>query len=296
MEFSFRAIADMNPETTMNHASPRWMRRAGGAFALASLAFASTAALAQQSPALDRVSVWLGGYYANTDTTLGASDRSGQLNGHVNLENDLGFKDHQTAARARVDFLIGDSQGFSFDYYGLNRSRTKTLGRSISYGGNDYSAAATVRGKLDFDFGSAAYRWWFGHENDVFGVGVGGAYYRVHAGISGEASVNGESVGQASTSSNDSAWAPMLQLGWRHAFNEQWRMYFDASGVKKNGGPLNGHIYNAALGVEWFPWQNLGFGAEYGYTKIRLNQRRQNYNADLDMKLNGPSLFVRFRF
>jgi len=91
--------------------------------------------------------------------------------------------------------------------------------------------------------------------------------------------------------------APLiLWLGWRHAFNDQWRMYINASGVKKNGGNLNGHIYDAALGLEWFPWKNVGFGAEYAYTKIRLNQEKRAYDLDLDMKLNGPSAYVRFRF
>ncbi|WP_426701599.1 hypothetical protein ACPPVV_00870 [Rhodanobacter sp. Col0626] len=280
----------------MIHSQIRLRRRAGCAAAFVSLALASSASFAQQSPALDRVSIWLGGYSANTDTTIGASDKSGQLNGDFNLEKDLGFSDRKNVPRARLDFLIGDSQGFSLDYYSVNRMRSKTLSSGISYAGNDYSASATVKGKLDFDFGSAAYRWWFGQGNDVFGLGLGGAYYRVHAGISGEASVNGQSVGQVSSSSEESAWAPMLQLGWRHAFNDQWRMYLDAAGVKKNGGPLNGHIYNAALGVEWFPWKNVGFGAEYGYSRIELHQRKRNYNANLDMKLDGPSLFVRFRF
>lgn len=279
----------------MPHPQPR-SHGARRVVLFAALALASSASFAQQSPALDRVSIWLGGYDAHTDTTIGASDRSGQYSGDFNLENDLGFDDRNNVARARLDFLLGDSQGFSLDYYSVNRSRSKSLTRDISYAGNDYSASATVRGKLDFDFGSASYRWWFGHGNDVFGVGLGGAYYRVHAGISGEASVNGEPVGQASSSSNDSAWAPMLQLGWRHAFNEQWRMYVDAAGVKKSGGRLNGHIVNAALGVEWFPWQNVGLGAEYGFSRIVLHQRKHDYNANLDMKLDGPSLFVRFRF
>ncbi|MHB1273730.1 MAG: hypothetical protein ACYCZD_13365 [Rhodanobacter sp.] len=88
----------------------------------------------------------------------------------------------------------------------------------------------------------------------------------------------------------------MLQLGWRHAFSDRWRMYFDASGVKKNGGRLSGHIYNAALGTEWYPRPNLGLGAEYGYTRIVLHQHRHSYDANLDMKLHGPSVFLRLRF
>lgn len=279
----------------MIHPRPR-PRRTRRLAIFTALALASSAGFAQQSPALDRVSIWLGGYDAHVDTTIGASDPNGQYSGDFNLEKDLGFSDRRGVPRARLDFLIGDRQGFSLDYHSVNRTRTKSLARSISYAGNDYNAAATVRGKLNFDFGSAAYRWWFGQDNDVFGLGLGAAYYRVHAGISGEASVNGTPVGQASSSTSDGAWAPMLQLGWRHAFNEQWRMYVDAAGVKKNGGRLNGHVVNAALGVEWFPWKNVGLGAEYGYSRVVLHQRKHNYNANLDMKLDGPSLFVRFRF
>jgi hypothetical protein len=73
-------------------------------------------------------------------------------------------------------------------------------------------------------------------------------------------------------------------------------MYFNASGVRKSGGNLNGHIYDAALGTEWFPWKNIGFAAEYSYTRIKLNQDKRLYDLALDMKLNGPAAYVRFRF
>jgi opacity protein-like surface antigen len=259
------------------------------------LLLASTASFADVSPALDRFSLSLGGYYANTDTTIGAGDPSGRFKGDVNLERDLGFEDHKTVPRIKLDFLLGDHQGFSFDYFSVNRTRTKSISDGISYGGNDYEASASVSGKLDFDFGSAAYRWWFGSGSDAFGLGIGAAYYRVHAGISGIATLNDESA-QASTSYSETAGAPLLQIGWRHAFNDSVRMYFDASGVKKNGGNLNGHIYNAALGLEWYPWKNVGVGAEYAYTRIKLNDERDTFNADLDLKLHGPSAFVKFRF
>jgi hypothetical protein len=259
------------------------------------LALLATAAFAQQSPALDRINLSVGGYYTHMDTVIGASDKSGDNYGAVDLESDLGFDAHRTTPRVRLDLLIGDHQGFSFDYYNAHRTRSKSMTRDFSYGGNDYLASASVRGKLNFNFGSAAYRWWIGSGNDVFGVGLGAAYYGIHAGISGEASLNDEVV-QASSSSNETAWAPMLQLGWRHAFDNSVRMYVDLSGVKRNSSRLGGHIYNASVGVEWYPWQHVGFGAEYGYSKISLHQHRERFNDSLDMKLSGPSLFARFRF
>jgi ribosomal protein L28 len=248
-----------------------------------------------QSPALDNISLWVGGYYTNNDTNLGARTDFANTSGNVNFENDLDFKKHKTVPRARLDFLIGEHQGFTFDYYEVNRSNTKTLDESINFLGQPIDATARVKGDLKFNFGSAAYKWWFGTGSDVFGLGLGAAYYKVQGSISGDATVNGESFSEGAATSA-SAWAPNLQLGWRHAFNDQWRMYLNASGVKKNGGTLNGHIYDVALGLEWFPWQNVGFGAEYAYTRIKLNQEKRDYDLNLDMKLDGPAAYVRFRF
>lgn len=265
----------------------------GALFALA--AACSTPVFADTSPALDRASLWVGGFYSDTETRIGASDRSGQYSGSVGLEDDLGFRRHKAVPRARFDFLIGDHQGFSFDFFGIDRTHSRSISRAFDYDGNHFDASARVDGKLNFNFGSAAYRWWFGSGSDVFGLGIGAAYYGVKARVAGEASLNGETA-QAEASTHDTAWAPVLQLGWRHAFTRDVRMYFDAYGVKKNGGNLAGHIYNAALGLEWFPIENLGIGGEYGYTRIKLEQNRTNYRANLDMKLKGPSLFVRLRF
>jgi hypothetical protein len=40
---------------------------------------ATSVAFADVSPALDRFDLSLGGYYANTSTTIGAGDKTGQL-------------------------------------------------------------------------------------------------------------------------------------------------------------------------------------------------------------------------
>jgi hypothetical protein len=262
---------------------------------LVAMGSVAPAAYAQQSRALDDVSLWVGGYYAKSDTNIGAKSRDDVARGNLNLEDDLDFPKKKAAPRVRLDFVFGDHQGFTFDYYELNRDHSRTVSDSVNYLGNQYDADATLKGRLKFDFGSAAYRWWFGTGDDVFGLGLGAAYYKIRGTVSGAATLN-DMTETASTGASADAWAPNLQLGYRHAFNDQWRMYINASGVKKNGGNLDGHIYDTAVGLEYFPWKNVGFGAEYAYTKIRLNQKKTNYDLDLDMKLNGPSAYVRFRF
>ncbi len=270
------------------------LRRVAPLLFLAGL-LGSGSAMAQHSPALDRFSIWLGGYDANSDTVLRAGLADEHFGGAVDLEDDLGLRKRAWSRRLRADVLIGDSQGLSFDYYRYRRQHSAVLADRVTYQGVTWDARARVHGSLGFDFGSVAYRWWIGKGSDVFGIGLGAGYYRIRASIHGQATVNGD-VMQAHASTNDGAWAPLLQLGWRHAFNSRWRMYANASGVKKNGGPLYGHIYNLALGVQWFPTEHFGISAEYDLDRVRLHQRHHRYNDSLDLRLDGPSIFATLRY
>ena len=69
-----------------------------------------------------------------------------------------------------------------------------------------------------------------------------------------------------------SAYAPLVELGWRHQFSPEVRMYADANGIKKNGGNINGHIYGGAVGVEWYVTPMVGVVAEYSASKISLRR------------------------
>lgn len=250
-----------------------------------------TTAFAEPSPALDRISVWLGGSYLNTDVQLEASDRSGDFS---TGKLDLGGGDEKVA-RARLDLLLFDTQGFTFDYYSLSHSETRTLHEGFDFQGVPFDVNARLRGKFNFDIGSASYHWWFGDANDVFGIGLGAAYYRAKLGLKGDVSADGQTT-SARVSWDEDAVAPMLTLAYKHAFSDSFRFYIDASGVKKSSGTLSGHIYDGRVGVEWFPWRNLGIGAEYGKTEISLDHERSAYKANLDIDLDGPSLFARMRF
>jgi len=276
------------------HTIPPAVRR----LALVLAFLASGAAIAGEGDArpLDRTSIWLGGFHARSDTTLTATARFQGLStsASLNLEDDLGLDDVQPVSHARVDFLLGESQGFSFEYFGYRRSNRRAISRDFDFDGQTYRASAEVLGKFDYDFGSAAYRWWFGEGATVYGLGLGVAYYRVRTLLEASASLNDESLG-ARTRSSDEALAPLLALGWRHGFSERVRVYADLSGVAKGGSGLSGHIVDAAVGMEWFPFKRVGLAVEYGSTSIQLDREREFISGRLDLDLQGPSVFLRLR-
>jgi len=255
------------------------------------LALASPLAFAEDSLALDPVSIWLGGYYANTEVNIDAKTHDpGVSTGKVQLE-----EGNDTVGRARLDVLLFGTQGLQFDFYTLDHSSTQTLTAPFTYAGVPFEANTSLRGKLEFSAGTAAYHWWFGDATDAFGVGLGAAYYRAKLSVDGTVALAGQSA-SSSQSWDEDAIAPLVTLGWRHAINDSLRIYAEGSGIWKNGGSLSGQLYDGRAGVEWFPWHNVGVAAEYGATRLKLDREGSTYDANLDIKLHGPSLFTRFRF
>lgn len=262
-------------------------RHAIYAATLIALSTATAIAWADPAPALDRASVSLGAFYADPRINF-----DGDTNyGHIDSGTYKG--DRVTLPRVKAQVLLGDTQGIDFDYYNYSKSYNPSLSGTTNRDGVPLTGNGTLDAKLKLDLANVAYKWWLGSGADVFGIGVGAAYY--HARINGTASGTLNGVpGNAVYSESESAYAPLLELGWRHAFSPSVRMFADASGIKKNGGSVQGHIYGGAIGVEWYPTPMIGIVAEYSATKISLNRERDN--TDLNVRLNGPAAYVKFRF
>ncbi|HEY4318192.1 MAG TPA: hypothetical protein VGN04_11355 [Herbaspirillum sp.] len=255
----------------------------------AMLCAASAGALADPSPALDRFSLSAGGYYVDPTFRVGVNTPYGRAD-----TGDLD-RDHTTLGRVRAEMLFFDHQGLSFDYYHYDNDFNASIAQSGTVGGVPVTAAGSAAARLKVDLAQLAYKWWIGSGNTVFGIGVGAGYYRGKVNYTASGSVGGI-PGSASGSSDGDAFAPLLELGWRTALSNNLRLYAEASGIKKNGGNLNGHIYNGAIGVEWFPFKNVGVAADYGISKILLHRDIGSSDADLNIKLVGPSAYIKVRF
>jgi hypothetical protein len=260
--------------------------------ALASGGFAlSTSAVADPSPALDRFSLSVGAFHAKPTLDAGLNTPYGRFDTR-DIEGGS-----VTMPRITADVLIGDSQGFSLDYYRFNRDYGTGFANSFAIGPTSVTALGNVNLDLKLDFAKFAYKWWIGSGNTVLGLGAGVAYYRVSLDSNALAGVNGATA-TFSQHDSDDAFAPLLEIGVRHAISPDLRLFADLSGVRKGGSNLRGHIYNAALGVEWFPIKNVGVVLSYGVSEIELKRDFDALSSTgrLRVKLKGPSAFLKARF
>ena len=255
---------------------------------------ASGLAQAQQSPALDRMSLSLGAFRAEPKIHLGGDSRYGRIDTPDEKIGDV------TLPRVKAELLIGDSHGVAFDYFRFDEDYGAALTGDTVYEGRPVSGSISANANLRLEMARLSYKYWFGKDKSAFGVGLGAAYLRAKISGSGEANVSAADPVEnyswsGSGSASDNVWAPTIELSWRYALNDKVRLYAEAGGVKKNGGSVEGHVYNGAAGVEWTLARNVSLVADYGIQKIDLHRNGER-TADLDLKLTGPSAFVKVRF
>lgn len=273
---------------TPNHLSHRGVRT----LVLMTIAGASgmiaMPALADLAPALDRVSISLGVFHA--DPKIGAS----LLTPYGNLETGDIALGKKTLPRIKVDAILFDNQGFSFDYYQYQHSYGGNVSNNINVLGLGLSTAGQANLDLKMDFAKLSYKWWIGSGNTVLGLGAGAAYYKIDMTSNVSVSLNNLTA-SASDSYSDDAVAPLIDIALRHAVNPDLRLFVKGSGVKKTGGRMHGNIYNAAVGMEWFPTKNVGVVLDYSMSQIDIT-RTANYETNIKLKVQGPSTFVKVRF
>jgi hypothetical protein len=258
----------------------------------AALALSFAPAHAERPASLDRVSVWLGGY----DMHVGADASVDDPAHGISLQDQDILHGDKTVARARIDWLLFDRQGFSVDYYTLRQKDSRGIQNAFTANGTTYDVGGAIGYDTRLDVGNVSYRFWLGEDNNLFGIGLGAQYYSIKAKLT--AKVDAASAGSfdAVTEESASGWAPLLTLGWRTRINDAWRLYADASGARYDNGKQHGSIVNAAVGVEYFPWQNVGVGAEYGVARVRYKRVEDDYTARLNVNFDGPAVFLRLRF
>ena len=253
---------------------------------------------AQVTPALDRFSLSVSAFSSAPQVSANvASDHGAISTGNLDAQR-------KSMPRVSGEFLLGGNHGISFDAYKYRE------GHSSHYAWDGYRSkfpdsggTANVKLRFDLDVARLGYRYWFGSGDTVFGLGAGVGYYRISlktqvAGTAPGASPGAgflPSEGTYSRKDKDHAYAPMLEIGVRHAVNPSLRLFADASGIQKGGSGVHGGIYNAAAGVEWLPLRNVGISLAYAVTDVDL-RRDDGGLQRLRVKLDGPMLSLKARF
>lgn len=271
------------------------------ALGLAVLGLGSSMAYAQDwtsqnfiKPYDDSVAINLGGIVNQFDTSLRLNGNNEQ-GSDVNLENN-GLKKNLSSFEGALTWRFMTRHRIDLDYYTVSRSGSHTYTGDINIGGNDYTVGATVGIHNKYDFASIDYRYSF-YQTPDFEMAALLGFYGGKVTFDVNATPNPGSGGATyNRSVSTTLPLPLLGLGADWYPSAQTRIGARAMGMQAKIGDVDGHAYQFGVDGEYMLVRNLGIGARWVYTDIKVDVSKSDFNGGVSWRANTASLFAKLAF
>jgi hypothetical protein len=264
---------------------------------LSLVALSGLAASAHAVEPLDTFSVRIGGYTSSFDTEVRANGETTDGT-EVDLERDLDMDPDSVVGFVGFTWRPFERHEFGFSYYGNDSSKTRVLSRDIVFEDTVYEVNSTVDSDFDVDAYEASYVWWAAsHENWALGPRFGLVWYSVDLKLSLEVDADGNQVdGSVRNEVNTDLPAPTIGGAWRWTPAEDWRVVAEAGFLSAKVSDVDADIAFGRAGVEWFPWENWGFSADYVVSRIKAESDQDDFDGDFHFIDRGFRLGAVYRF
>jgi hypothetical protein len=259
-------------------------------------------AYAEEFGALDNFSVSIGAFSDNTSASIrvdGATKGSGTV---LDFDRDLGQGGTHTLPFFHATWRPWDHHEFEFSYYSESNDASRTLSRNIIFNGKEFLVGGQLNSKFSTDVGSLTYRYWaWTSDVSAFGIFGGLQWYSISLDLSGTVNVigpDGTVTGTASASRKVSSDLPdpSIGLSYRYQMADWARFVADGGGFKINVQNIDATLYNARLGVEFYPWTNFGIVTQYMWNHIDANLDKTNFLGNFNADFDGFQVLLKARF
>lgn len=259
-------------------------------------------ARADERPMLDEVSVSAGIFSNDLSANMrvdGGIKGSGTA---IDFSRDLGQGGTHSLPFISATWRPWDRHEFELAYFHDDNDRSRTLNRSLVLKNQTFTVGSTLSSKFSLDAGSLAYRYWLWiGDNGAFGLSAGLQTYSFDLRLKASANVSGPSGGAAATrtvsaSASTNIPDPSIGISYRYQMANWARFVADAGAFKANIGDIDAKLYNARLGVEFYPWQSFGVVTQYAFNKISADIDKSGFSGHTSFKFNGFQLLVKVRF
>jgi hypothetical protein len=273
------------------------VRRAAAPAALAALLIAVPAAAQTSSSYTDLPQGFrldLGGFRIASETKL-KYDLSGDGD-TIDFENETALPDNATTLWLDGTWRVGRRHQLSLNYTKSNREGGRTLDREIHWGDQVFQAGAQVESELDTDILAGYYRFAV-FKNDRFEIGptLGVGYLWLSAGLRVTATAGGATGSRGQTGKTGSVTGDVGGYfeGW---LGKRVVARGDLLYIIVKPGESEASVTDGRLGLYFYPWSHVGFGAQYKYYKYRYDRTGVAAEVGGSIRFRGGQVFASFLF
>lgn len=261
------------------------------------LMLAGASAQAAAIEPLDTFNARIGGYVSRFDTNLRA-DGETQNGTDIDLSRDLGLDPDDTLGFVGLSWRPFERHEFGFSYYNDDASASKKLARDIEFNDTVFLANSTVRSEFKMDAYEVNYAWWaLSRDRWAMGPRVGLIWYKLELGVDLELDTSGGQVSNSVSQTVDADLpSPSIGAAWRWTPAKDWRISADVGYFQANVSNVDADITYARLGVEWYPWERVGFLVDYTANRLSASVSQSRLDGDVDIQDSGLRVGIAYRF
>jgi len=261
--------------------------------ALVAALCAPLAAAADQNYFTDRWRLSLSAYWQEVDSTVRVDPDLGQDGTNIALEKDLGFDDHETVPRLDLRWRITPRHKLELGYFGLSRSGSRRIDRTIVFDDQTFPINASVSGEFDLDFLRLTYGWSFHNSGrSELGLSVGAYGVKLDAELRGNVGGVGEAV------EREDATVGFPIVGVYGGVELLPRLVLDGrlQYLQLDISDFDIRVTELSIALDYAIVDHVSLNVGYSYLNVDVESDRGDFNGSIDMDITGPTVGLSVAF
>lgn len=223
-------------------------------------------------------------FYPDVSTTARLDSSTSGRGTEVDFEDDLDLTDRKALGAILGSVRLGEKWKIEAEYFGLNRSGTRMISRTINWGNNTYPVNATVSSSFDSDVYRLSVGYSFIKDKEKeFGVALGLFVTDFKASLS--------TANLGSSTGDTLAPLPTIGVYGAYAFTPKWLVSGRVDYFSLDYDNYDGSLTNAQAQVQYQFTRNFGVGLGYRYVDYDLSATDSSWTGNIEYKFRGPTLF-----
>ena len=237
----------------------------------------------------DRWNFQLSVFYPDVSTTARLDNSATGRGTEIDFESDLDLTDRKALGAFLASVRLGEKWRIEAEYFGLNRSGTRTINKTINWGNVSFPINATVSSSFDSDVYrlSGGYSFIKDKQKEI-GVALGLFVTDFKASLS--------TANLGSSTGDTLAPLPTIGVYGAYAFTPRWLVSGRVDYFTLNYDDYDGSLTNAQAQVQYQFTRNFGVGLGYRYVDYDLTATDSSWTGSVEYKFHGPTLFGTLSF
>lgn len=245
---------------------------------------------ADPSPISDRLALEALWYWGRVGTTGQFNSGAGVVGTQLSAENDLGLTKQAYQPRFELTFRLRPRHRLRVDFFDLRRSGSTVLTNTILYGDQTFQTGQPLQSTINWRQMDLTYTYSFLH-GERYELGAGLALHLLEA----EAIAQVPSTPQRVDYSQAGPFATVA-LDGTYLLARRWSLNARANYMHLTIKDYTGEMEDFHADAQYRWRRNFALGLGYDYSRAEVNVRNRDPSGFVQLRINGPQLFLRISY